>query len=243
VGIFVRAVMMVPWLTDDTPFPPVSRALAEPNGLLAVGGDLSADRLLSAYSRGIFPWYATGQPIMWWSPDPRMVLEIDEFKPARSLRKRLRQKWFDVRSNTAFETVIQACAEMPRRGQYGTWITPQMKAAYSALHRDGYAHSIETWRNGNLVGGLYGVLLDRVFFGESMFALETDASKVALATLVGLLRVLRVKLIDCQQETAHLASLGAKAIARNHFAERLGNLINSTTPCSEWPRGALLHHP
>ena len=234
---------MITWLTGDTPFPSVDKALAEPNGLLAAGGDLSPERLLAAYRRGIFPWYSSGQPILWWSPDPRMVLEVDAFKVTRSLRKRIRQRRFDIRTDTAFAAVIDACAGAPRHGQYGTWITPQMIDAYIELHRRGYAHSVEAWRDGALVGGLYGLALGRVFFGESMFALETDASKVALAALVGLLGRLGITMVDCQQETEHLASLGARAIARSEFAARLDTLINSTHPCGTWPRGPLADQP
>jgi len=230
---------MIPWLTGDAPFPSVDRALIDPNGLLAAGGDLSAERLLSAYRHGIFPWYSAGQPILWWSPDPRMVLWVKEFKMARSLRKRVRQRRFDVRSDTAFSQVVEACATTPRHGQFGTWITPHMIDAYVDLYNRGYAHSVEAWRNGELVGGLYGLHLGRVFFGESMFALETDASKVALAALITVLRQLMVELVDCQQETDHLATLGAKAIDRDEFAQHLDRLINSIDPCATWPKGPL----
>jgi len=229
---------MIPWLTGDTPFPQVDRALTDPNGLLAAGGDLSAERLLSAYRHGIFPWYSEGQPVLWWSPDPRMVLWVKDFKIARSLRKRMRQRRFDLRSDSAFSQVIEACAATPRRGQFGTWITPQMIQAYIDLYERGYAHSIEAWRNGELVGGLYGLHLGGVFFGESMFALETDASKVALAGLIDVLREVMVELIDCQQETEHLASFGAKAIRRAEFAAHLDRLINSIHP-AWWPTGPL----
>lgn len=230
---------MISWLTGDMPFPPVERALAEPNGLLAAGGDLSPERLLAAYRHGIFPWYSAGQPILWWSPDPRMVLWVDEFNASRSLRKRIRQRQFELRSDTSFADVIEACAAAPRAGQFGTWITPQMINAYADLHRRGYAHSVEAWKDGRLVGGLYGLALGRVFFGESMFASETDASKVALAGLMGILRGLGVELVDCQQETEHLASLGARPIPRREFAAQLDGLINSMHPCAAWPRGAL----
>lgn len=234
---------MIAWLTDDTPFPPLERALDEPNGLLAAGGDLSARRLVSAYRRGIFPWYSEGQPILWWSPDPRMVLYVDEFKISRSLRKRVRQRAFDIRVDTAFRGVVEACAAAPRSGQYGTWITPAMVGAYVELHRAGYAHSVEAWQADELVGGLYGITLGRMFFGESMFAQQTDASKVALTALVSILRERRVPLIDCQQETSHLATLGARPIARRAFAAHLGELINSNDPPREWPRGTLVEAP
>lgn len=230
---------MIAWLTADSPFPPVDNALAEPNGLLAAGADLSVPRLLAAYSRGIFPWYSEGQPILWWSPDPRMVLDVEAFKVSRSLGKRIRQRRFDVRTDVAFRAVVNACAAAPRLGQFGTWITPQMVEAYDELHRSGYAHSVEAWRDGRLVGGLYGIALGRVFFGESMFAAETDASKVALAALVHLLRRRGTKIIDCQQETDHLATFGARPIPRRRFAALLETLIDAPTRPADWPRGAL----
>jgi leucyl/phenylalanyl-tRNA---protein transferase len=230
---------MIAWLTDNAPFPPVERALDEPNGLLAAGGDLSSRRLVAAYRRGIFPWYSEGQPILWWSPDPRMVLYVDEFKPSRSLRKRIRQGVFEMRVDTAFRRVVGACATAPRSGQYGTWITSSMMEAYVELHRRGYAHCVEAWDGDQLVGGLYGLALGRMFFGESMFAHQTDASKVALATLVDILLQRGVPLIDCQQETAHLATLGARPIPRRAFAAHLAELINSNDPPAEWPRGTV----
>jgi leucyl/phenylalanyl-tRNA--protein transferase len=228
---------MITWLSANTPFPPVEKALVEPNGLLAAGGDLSASRLLAAYRSGIFPWYSEGQPILWWSPDPRMVLEVDQFTIPRSLRKRVRQNRFDIRSDTAFRSVVNSCATTPRSGQYGTWITPQMIDAYDDLHDRGYAHSIEAWRAGELVGGLYGLALGGVFFGESMFSHESDASKVALVALVALLRQREVQMIDCQQETAHLASFGARPIPRAQFAARLSTLIDLSGTCRSWPQG------
>ncbi len=228
---------MIPWLAADDPFPPLAAALAEPNGLLAAGGDLSAGRLLAAYRRGIFPWFSEGQPILWWSPDPRMVLTTDAFKVSRSLDRRVRAGRFEIRVDTAFRQVMQACAE-PRAGQGGTWITASIIDAYAALHDLGYAHSVEAWREGALVGGLYGVALGRAFFGESMFAREADASKVALVALVERLRRLDVPLIDCQQETPHLASVGARPMARAAFALRLAELIHSTAPPAGWTSGA-----
>lgn len=225
---------MIPWLDAADPFPPLERALDDPNGLLAAGGTMQVSRLLDAYHRGIFPWSIEGQPLLWWSPDPRMVLFTTEFRPSRSLRRRLREGRFDVRFDTDCERVIAACAE-PREGQSGTWITPEIRSAYGELHRMGYVHSVESWRDGTLVGGLYGVALGRVFFGESMFAYEADASKVALAHLVAHLRSLDVPLIDCQQETRHLASLGARPIPRPRFAALLSELIHSTGPPSGWP--------
>jgi leucyl/phenylalanyl-tRNA--protein transferase len=230
---------MITWLSVDTPFPPLERALVEPNGLLAAGADLSVSRLLSAYRKGIFPWYSEGQPILWWSPDPRMVLEVDEFRVPRSLGKRVKQNRFDIRCDTAFREVIDACASTPRSGQYGTWITSRMIEAYDDLHAHGVAHSVEAWRDGELVGGLYGLALGRVFFGESMFSHESDASKVTLVALVDILRRLGIEMIDCQQETAHLATFGARPIPRARFAARLDALINSSARTVSWPRGAL----
>lgn len=211
---------MLPWLRPDTPFPPLERALAEPNGLLAAGGDLSVARLLAAYRRGIFPWFSPGEPILWWAPDPRMVLFPDEFKVSRSLKKRLARADYEVRVDTAFARVMQACAE-PREAAGGTWISPTMIAAYTALHEAGYAHSFETWIDGELAGGLYGVALGRAFYGESMFARQTDASKIALAHLVRHLQAQGYGVIDCQMNTRHLASLGAREIPRAEFAALL----------------------
>ena len=225
---------VITWLRDGMAFPPIHMALAEPSGLLAVGGDLSPGRLVDAYRHGIFPWYSADQPIMWWSPDPRMVLYVDEFRLTRSLRKRAQSGRFETRIDTAFRQVIEACALTPREGQGGTWITPEMVDAYCELHRRGYAHSVESWRDGELVGGLYGLALGRVFFGESMFAHETDASKVALVALVAHLQQSGVPLIDCQQETAHLASLGARPIPRSRFAAHLVELIHSADPPPGW---------
>lgn len=229
---------MIPWLRASDPFPPLERALDDPNGLLAAGGTMDVSRLLDAYRRGIFPWSSEGQPLLWWSPDPRMVLFTAEFKPSRSLRRRLRDNRFEVRIDTACGRVIAACAG-PREGQSGTWITPEIRKAYGELHRRGYVHSVESWREGELVGGLYGVTLGRVFFGESMFAHEADASKVALAHLIERLRSLDVPLIDCQQETEHLASLGARPIPRTRFAAHLRELIHSTGPPAGWQTGAV----
>ena len=171
---------MITWLRADSPFPPVEAALDDPNGLLAAGGDLSPARILAAYRRGIFPWFGAGQPILWWSPDPRMVLYVDEFRASRSLRKRMKHGHFELRVDTVFDDVIENCATTLRAGQSGTWITPPVIDSYIRLHAAGYAHSVEAWRDDELVGGLYGIALGRVFFGESMFAHETDASKAAL---------------------------------------------------------------
>lgn len=226
---------MLPWLRASDPFPPLERALDDPNGLLAAGATLEPARLLDAYRRGIFPWSSEDQPLLWWSPDPRMVLFTEEFAPSRSLRRRLRDREFEVRIDTACDQVIAACAA-PRSNGVGTWITREVRDAYGELHLRGYVHSIESWRNGELVGGLYGLALGRVFFGESMFTLVSDASKVAFTHLVAHLRDLGVPIIDCQQETEHLASLGARPIGRERFAKLLRELIHSTDPPAGWPR-------
>jgi len=211
---------MIPWLRPGEPFPSVSRALRQPNGLLCASLDLSAPRLEEAYPLGIFPWYSPGEPVLWWSPDPRMVLPTSELRLTRSLRKRLRAvatgKRWQVRLDTAFTQVMRECAA-PRPGHEGTWITDAIVAAYSDLHAQGLAHSFEVWEGDRLVGGLYGVSLGRMFYGESMFTRATDASKVALAALVRLLLEHEVPLIDCQQNTAHLGSLGAREIPRAEF--------------------------
>jgi leucyl/phenylalanyl-tRNA--protein transferase len=225
---------MIHWLRPDTAFPPISAALTEPNGLLAAGGELSADLLLEAYSQGIFPWYGQGQPVLWWAPDPRMVLFVGEFRVARSLRKVVRQKRFNIRIDSLFRDVVEACAATPRPGQIGTWITPAIIDAYCELHLRGYAHSVEALHGGRLVGGLYGVSIGRMFFGESMFARETDASKVALVHLIAILARAGFPMVDCQQETSHLSSFGARPISRREFAERLTPLVHSTTPAGAW---------
>ena len=228
---------MIPRIDVGMPFPPIERALRDPDGLLAVGGDLSVSRLVDAYSRGIFPWFGEGQPVLWWSPDPRMVLFVDELVLSRSLRRRVNAQTFDVRFDTAFDEVIRACAA-PRAGQDGTWITRAMVDAYSGMHRAGYAHCVEAWRDDVLVGGLYGIALGRVFFGESMFSREADASKVALVHLVAKIREQGVPMIDCQQQTAHLATFGARPIGRAAFAAQLRELIHSTKPPPGWIAGA-----
>jgi leucyl/phenylalanyl-tRNA--protein transferase len=220
---------MIPWLDKHTPFPPLSRAMQEPNGLLAAGGELSASRLIEAYRNGIFPWYGADQPLLWWSPDPRMVLAPADLKISRSLGKRLRKKDFSVRVDTRFAAVMRACAA-PRDDQGGTWITDDMVAAYSDLHVRGIAHSVETWIDGKLAGGLYGVAIGRMFYGESMFTRATDASKIALAHLTRQLQRWNFGLIDCQMNTAHLASLGAREIARDDFIRRLKVLVDCDPP-------------
>jgi leucyl/phenylalanyl-tRNA--protein transferase len=216
---------LIPWLDSGDPFPEVERALAEPNGLLAAGADLSLPRLLEAYRNGIFPWFSHDQPILWWSPDPRMVLFPAELKVSRSLARTLRNARFEVRADTAFDAVIEGCRQ-PRRGESGTWITEVMAEAYATLHRAGFAHSVETWLDGKLVGGLYGVALGRAFFGESMFARVSDASKVALVALTRQLRHWGFGMIDCQMNTAHLASFGAREIPRAEFTRGLRELVH-----------------
>ena len=213
------------WLERDDPFPPVEAALDEPSGLLCAGADLSVERLLDAYRHGIFPWFSGNEPILWWSPDPRMVLFCDELKVSRSLAKNTRNKGFETRIDSAFSNVIKACAG-PRKGESGTWLGKPMQAAYLALHRAGHAHSFETWQDGELVGGLYGVRIGRMFYGESMFSTRTDASKVALVGLVQELRRRDMPLIDCQQRTPLLASLGAREIPRREFLRRVAALVD-----------------
>ena len=209
----------ITWLSQqDAPewFPPLEQALEEPAGLLAAGGDLSPERLVAAYRRGIFPWYSPGQPVLWWSPDPRAVLFPEEFHCTRSLAKTLRNAGFSCSLDRDFPAVIDGCAA-PRPASPGTWITSEMRSAYLELHRLGCAHSVETWRAGTLVGGLYGVRLGGVFFGESMFSRARDASKAALAHLVAVCRRNNLAVIDCQLPSRHLASLGARTIPRSQF--------------------------
>jgi leucyl/phenylalanyl-tRNA--protein transferase len=224
---------MIPWLDANGRFPPLERALREPNGLLAAGGDLSVARLVQAYENGIFPWYSEGQPVLWWSPDPRMVLVPRELRIPRSLKKRLARRDYEVRADTAFEEVIRACAA-PRPGREGTWITEEMISAYVRLHAAGHAHSVETWIGGKLAGGLYGVALGRMYYGESMFAEVPDASKIALAHLVRQLERWEYGLIDCQMATAHLARFGAREIPRAEFMRRLANLVNYPRTANKW---------
>lgn len=226
---------MIPWLNTTTPFPDVSNALTEADGapgLLAAGADLSPERLLDAYRHGVFPWFSEGQPILWWSTDPRMVLYTDRFIVSHSLRKTLKKvhrsmtsdKRWEVRFDTSFEKVMRACAA-PRKEAAGTWISEDIIRGYCALHHQGYAHSSEVWLEGKLVGGAYGVSIGRMFYGESMFARVTDGSKIALAYLVHFLKTNGVQLIDCQQETSHLASLGATPIPRKRFIAHLRQAI------------------
>lgn len=224
---------MIPWLRVSDPpeaFPPVARALHEPDGLLCAGGDLTPARLLAAYRRGIFPWYAEGQPILWWSPDPRMVLFPDELKVSRSLRKSERNRGYRVTHDQRFAEVVAQCADSGTRAFEGTWISPDMHAAYVELHRLGHAHSVEVWLDDRLVGGLYGIEIGHVFFGESMFSAATDASKVALLHQVAALRERDVQLIDCQVASEHLFSLGARLIPRAEFVARLERALPAAAP-------------
>jgi leucyl/phenylalanyl-tRNA---protein transferase len=219
-------------LVEDMVFPPPD--YADPSGLIAVGGDLSSERLLEAYRVGIFPWYSDDQPILWWSPDPRFMLELDEFKISRSLQKTVRRKIFQVTFDRVFEEVIAACSVVPREGQRGTWITREMRDAYLELHGLGYAHSVESWFGGKLAGGLYGVSLGKAFFGESMFHHKTDASKVALATLVEKLKSWGFHFIDSQMTTEHMMSLGAKEVPRRIFLKRLQSALRHSTRRGKW---------
>jgi leucyl/phenylalanyl-tRNA--protein transferase len=224
--------MPVYLLGDEILFPPVDHA---ENGLLAVGGDLSPERLLAAYSQGIFPWYSEGEPILWHSPDPRFVLTTETFRIPKRL-ERARRTRGDLRfsMDERFEAVIEACSEVPRPGQRGTWITDEMKAAYVALHRLGFAHSVEAFVGEKLAGGLYGVSLGGVFFGESMFARESDASKIAFVALVEQLARWEIDLIDCQVETAHLARFGARAVPRARYLEMLRRELQKPTRRGRW---------
>lgn len=234
---------MIQWLDEDTPFPDVSTALTEADGapgLLAAGADLSPQRLLDAYRHGIFPWFSEGQPVLWWSTDPRMVLFTERFTVSHSLKKTLKKihrsirtdgRW-QVRFDSAFKEVMRACAA-PRAGSTGTWISGDIMRGYCGLHEQGYAHSSEVWLDGELVGGAYGVCIGRMFYGESMFARITDASKVALAYLVHFLKENGVTMIDCQQETGHLASLGATPIPREEFLRHLRVAIKEP-PIGRW---------
>ena len=224
------------WLDDDpgAPFPPVSRALREPDGLLAAGGDLSPRRLLAAYAHGIFPWYSEGQPILWWSPDPRMVFRTDRVHLSSRFRRSLRRSSWRVRSDTAFEEVISACAAAPRAGQRGTWITAAMRDAYVALHRLGHAHSVEVFDGDRLAGGIYGVAIGRMFFGESMFSAASGGSKVALAALAHRLRQWGWPLIDAQVENDHLLGLGAESWPRPRFVGAVADLCGQPAPPGAW---------
>ena len=207
--------------------------MTEPNGLLAMGGDLSATRLLDAYRHGIFPWFNPGEPILWWSPDPRTVLFPEEVRVSRSLAKRMRNSGFEIRVDTAFSQVMLGCAA-PRRDTANTWISPAMVAAYTGLQQQGFAHSVEVWHSGQLVGGIYGVAIGRMFYGESMFSRMPDASKVALVSLCRQLQRWGFGMIDCQMKTAHLARFGAREIPRAEFMRKLGNLVNYPRHARTW---------
>jgi leucyl/phenylalanyl-tRNA--protein transferase len=221
-------------IAPGEPLPPTHRALEYPNGLLAVGMDLTTERLLEAYARGVFPWFEEGQPVLWWTPDPRSVMTPASFHCSRSLRRTLRRNRFRLSADRHFETVMRACAA-PREGQDGTWINPAMIAAYRELHALGHAHSVEVLTpDGELVGGLYGVAMGRVFFGESMFSRAPDASKVAFAALVHVLRRQGFELIDCQVESDHLNSLGARNISRMDFEQRLAQTVNRDPAADDW---------
>lgn len=223
------------WLNihDPTDFPDVSLALTEPDGLLAVGGDLSEERLLAAYRKGIFPWYNEDQPILWWSPDPRAVLFPENLKISKSLRKKIRKDLVTVKFDTAFEQVMLECAA-PRLEQNGTWISDEMREAYIRLHKQGYAHSVECWQDNTLVGGLYGIAIGQIFFGESMFSRVTDASKIAFVYLVQHLKAKGFALIDCQVSSAHLASLGACEIGRSEFVTYLNEYCLKDGWSGQW---------
>jgi leucyl/phenylalanyl-tRNA---protein transferase len=243
------------FIADDEPLPPSHMAMGTDTdmpGLLAVGGRVTPERLEEAYSRGVFPWFSRGQPVLWWSPDPRMVLATRDFKVSRSLRKTLRAFTLDarceIRVDHQFERVINACGSTPRDGQRGTWIGPEILGAYTAWHHQGKAHSVETWIDGELVGGLYGVNLGRMFFGESMFAWQTDASKIALSALVVLCRHHGIEHIDCQQNTGHLASLGAKEMPKEHFEAIVTHAVKQPSPAQwtydpAWWQHLALHGP
>ncbi len=224
---------MIPFLSPHDPFPPVERALRDPNGLLAAGADLSPERLLDAYTHGIFPWFGEDDPLLWWSPDPRMVLFTADVHVSRSLRKTMGSGRMQISMDSCFAQVMEGCAE-PRRGQDGTWITHEMSEAYRRLFDLGYAHSVEVWVDQHLVGGLYGVALGRMFYGESMFSRVSDASKVALVALVKQIERWGFPCVDCQMSTGHLSSLGAREISRPTFLRMLGPLVRQAPALSPW---------
>jgi leucyl/phenylalanyl-tRNA--protein transferase len=227
----------IAWLTDtDSPdaFPPVENALIEPNGLLAAGADLTVDRLLAAYVRGIFPWYEDGQPVLWWSPDPRCILRPEQLHVSRRLRQQIRNSTAEIRFNTSFAEVMTRCAGK-RRSQQGTWITPEMMTAFQSLHEHGWAHSIEVWETGNLTGGIYGLCIGQVFFGESMFSAQPNASKLALLALTNHMLHHDLTLLDCQVVSPHLLTLGATTMPRHDFVEYLADACQSRARHADWP--------
>jgi len=232
----------IAWLSPSDPsdaFPDVENALTEPDGLLAAGGDLSEERLLAAYCKGIFPWYDDGQPILWWSPDPRCVLRPLDLHISRRLQQEVRKSTAELRFNHVFADVIRACAG-ERKSQQGTWITQDMIAAYERLHSDGWAHSIEVWQDDELAGGVYGLCIGKVFFGESMFSTKANASKIALLGLTKHMQEFDLELIDCQVVSQHLVTLGASVIPRNEFAQILNQACDPPTRHDSWPRGPVL---
>ena len=224
---------MIPLLGRTDPFPPVDDALDEPNGLLAAGGGLGVHRLIEAYARGIFPWFSDGDPVLWWCPDPRMVLATDAVHVSRSLERRLKKGGFEITFDRAFSRVLAECAA-PRRHESGTWLVPAMRKAYERLFDAGAAHSIEVWIDGALAGGLYGVSLGRMFFGESMFTRQTDGSKIAIVVLARHLRAWGVPLIDCQMRTEHLATMGAREVPRRWFVATVADLVRQPPPATPW---------
>lgn len=231
----------VMWLSELDPpdsFPPVNAALREPDGLLAAGGDLSTERLLYAYRNGIFPWYDEGQPLLWWSPDPRCVFMPGDYHISRRLQRELRHSLAEIRINTAFSEVIHECAG-PRKSEQGTWITPAMIKAYSELHEQGWTHSIEVWQSGKLIGGLYGLIIGKAFFGESMFSVTANASKYALLYVTNRLNTGDLQLLDCQVTSGHLTSLGARVIPRSEFVRSLNNACDVAIRFEDWPDGAV----
>lgn len=231
----------IAWLSADDPpeaFPAVEHALREPDGLLAAGGDLGSERLLCAYRQGIFPWYDDGQPLLWWSPDPRCVFQPGDLHVSRRLRRALRQSTLQVRFNTDFAAVIRACAA-PRGPETGTWITDEMMNAYERLHREGWAHSVEIWRDESLVGGLYGLCIGRAFFGESMFSGVESASKIALLAISGMMDSGELGILDCQLVSSHLLSLGARIIPRDAFVASLHSLCSPPIKFENWPTGPI----
>ena len=235
----------ITWLSDSLTFPSTNNALDDPNGLLAAGGDLSPERLVSAYSQGIFPWYSDGQPILWWTPSPRMVLYPDELHLGRTIKKQARRSSFKITVDTAFRDVIYQCATVTREGESGTWITDEINDAYIGLHELGLAHSVEAWQDDQLVGGLYGVALGKVFFGESMFSLESGASKIAFGALAQQLKKWGFKLIDCQIHTQYLQSFGAREVERDEFESVLKQAIptlESNPPLASCPKSILKLH-